>query len=108
MKTIRMKNSTLGVKIAIIGFTGLFLVNALFNLYPVFFALMNTMKTAIEFDVSMTALPTVFTLKNFFTFFNAFNAGLGFTYWELLSNTLWILVVNTFCQLLASLLLAYA
>ena len=109
MKTLRMKNSTLGVKITIIGFTALFLANVIFNFYPVFFAAMNTFKTVSEYDESIMALPTHgVEWRNYIRIFTAFNEGLGFTYLNLLTNTLWIMVVNTLCELVSSILLAYA
>lgn len=110
MKTLRMKNSTLGVKITIIAFSVLFIANVVFNFYPVFFAAMNTFKTAAEYDESIMALPSLsnFELKNYIRIFTAFSEGLGFTYLDLLGNTLWIMVVNTFCELVSSILLAYA
>ncbi len=108
MKTLRMKNSTLGVKITIVAFSALFIANVVFNFYPVFFAAMNTFKTVAEYDESIMALPKSIELRNFIRIFNAFDEGLGFTYLNLLTNTLWIMVVNTFCELASSLLLAYA
>lgn len=107
MKTLRMKNATLGIKITIIGFSALFIANVIFNFYPVFFAAMNAFKTAAEYDESMLALPKTFNIANLFRVFTAFNEGLGFTYLELLFNTLWIMIIRTFCELLSSILLAY-
>lgn len=108
MKTLRMKNSTLGVKITIIGFSALFIANVVFNFYPVFFAAMNALKTHADYTASIMSLPKSIEMENFVRIFTAFYDALGFTYFDLLINTLWIMVVNTLCELVSSLLLAYA
>ncbi len=108
MKTLRMKNSSTGVKITIIGFTLLFLANVLFNMYPVFMALMNALKTIPEYGESLAALPTQPKWDNFILAFTAFEDVIGYGYFTLLSNTLWILVVNTIAELFSSFIFAYA
>lgn len=108
MKQLRMKNSTLGVKITIIAFSLLFIANAIFNLYPVFLAAMNSLKTAVEYDESMLSFPKAVKVENFIKIFTAFDKGLGFTYMEMLWNTLWILVVKTACTLFSSIIFGYA
>lgn len=108
MKTLRMKNATLGVKITIVAFSVLFIANVIFNMFPVAFTIMNTMKTPVEYGESITALPKGIEWKNYPRIFTSFSEGLGFTYLDLLGNTLWILVVNTVCELLSSIIFAYA
>ena len=108
MKLLRWKLSSTGVKITIIGFTLLFVANAVFNLFPVFFAAMNCLKTQAEYDESIMALPTSPIFSNFYMIFTTFKEALGYSYLDLLFNTLWILVVNTAAELFASIIFAYA
>lgn len=111
MKTLRMKNSSTGVKITIIGFTILFLANAIFNMYPVYMAIMNSFKTVKEYGESIVALPTEWHFENLLKPFSAFEDQVAYApygYWSLLGNTLWILVVNTLAELVASFIFAYA
>ena len=108
MKTLRMKNSSTGVKITIIGFTILFLLNAFYNLYPVYMAIMNAFKTPDEYIESIVALPQVWHFENMLKPFEEFETGIGYSYFTLLGNTLWILVVNTTAELVSSFIFAYA
>ena len=108
MKTLRMKNSSLGVKITIIGFTLLFLANAIFNLYPVYMAIMNAFKTVEEYGESILAIPIEWHPENLLKPFTAFEDAIGYSYMTMLGNTLWIMVVNTAAELLSSFIFAYA
>ncbi len=107
MKTLRMKNSSIGVKITIIGFTILFLLNAVFNLYPVYMAIINAFKTVPDYGESLVALPNEWHFENLLKPFVAFEDAIGYGYFTLLSNTLWILAVNTLAELVSSFIFAY-
>ena len=108
MKTLRMKGSSTGVKITIVGFSILFVLNAIFNLYPVYMAFVNAFKTVEEYGESIVALPTEWRWVNFIKVFSTFDDAIGYSYLQMLGNTLWILVVNTLAELTASFIFAYA
>ena len=85
MKTLRMKNSSIGVKITIIGFTILFLLNAVFNLYPVYMAIINAFKTVPDYGESLVALPNKWHFENLLKPFVAFEDAIGYGYLDFFS-----------------------
>ena len=106
METIRLKKSTMGVKIVIIFFTALFIFNSFVCLFPVYFSVVNALKSGQEYFDSSVALPTIFRFENFTKVFTVFTVR-GNSYFIMLGNSLWILGVNVFVNALSSVLLAY-
>lgn len=106
MKPIRFMKSNLTVKIAIIFFTILFVFNSIVCLFPVFFAGINALKTGEEFFANSVALPKTWRFRNFLEVFTVYNIR-GYNYFDMLWNSVWMLVVRVFVNVLSSTLLAY-
>lgn len=106
MKPLRLKNETKEVKITTILFFLLFFVYAIVNIYPLIWAFFNSLKTAEEFFNNNMSLPTQFRFKHYIQVFSDFNIR-NYTYFDMLFNSLWILVVNVLANVGASVLLAY-
>ena len=106
METLRFRKSTMPVKIVIIAFTALFIFNSFVCLFPVYFSTINALKTGQEYFDSSVAFPTVLHFENFSKVFTVFSVR-GNSYFEMLINSLWILVVNVLVNALSSILLAY-
>lgn len=106
MKTLRFKNARLDVKIVIIVFSLIFLLYAFICFYPVIFTFSNAIKTSGEYFDSVTALPKNPQFNNFIKVFSDFQIR-GFNYIDMLINSLWILFVRVFVNVMSSVLLAY-
>lgn len=106
MKALRLRKSTTDVKVVILVFWGIFLACAIVHIFPIFWALINSMKTGEEFFESSLALPQSWHLRNYLNVFKDFRYR-NYFYLDLLINSLWQLAVNVFVNVGASVLLAY-
>lgn len=106
MKPLRLKRETKEVRITVILFFAFFLIYAIVNLYPLIWALINSFKTAEEFFASNMSLPTKFRFRHYLQVFKDFNIR-NYTYFDMLYNSLWILVLNVGANVASSVLLAY-
>ncbi len=107
MKAIRMKKTTPGMNILIILFSLVFIAHAIICLLPVVLTILNSMKTVEEFEAGLLALPKQITFQNFVDVFSKFSIGGLYTFWDMLFNSLWMLVVKVFVNVASSALLAY-
>ncbi len=106
MKAIRMKKTTPGVNAIIIIFSVIFMAHAIVCIFPVFFTIINALKTDPEYTADILAFPTNPQWKNFLYAFTEFQANRNY-FFDMLFNSLWMLVVSVFCNVMSSLLLAY-
>lgn len=97
----------LGEKITYIIFFIYFFLTACVLLYPLIWAFFNSFKTAEDFFESSFALPREWVFENYLTVFTSFNYR-GFTFLDMLWNSLWITVVRIGVNVMSSVLLAYA
>ena len=108
MKRIATRHSSPSEKVtAIVSFI-LFLVIAAICIYPLFWAIMNSMKTLKEYLHSNIALPTTWSLENYVNVFSDMFIIKGVNYVGMLFNSLWIVVVKVFVNVASSTMLAYA
>ncbi len=107
MDKIKFKNQPITVKITYIAFLAMYIFFALIYIFPIFWTVMNSMKTGAEYFDNGLALPSEWKLSNYLRVFTEFKVR-QFTYGDMLFNSLWILVVNVTCEILASAMLAYA
>lgn len=103
----RFSKKPLGEKLTYILFFIYFSVSACLLIYPLVWAFLNSFKTAEDFFESSFALPDEWVFKNYITVFTSFNYR-GFTFLDMLWNSLWITVVRVGVNVLSSVLLAYA
>ncbi len=106
MKALRMKRTTPGLNLIIIGFSLLFIMHAIICLLPVFFTITNAIKSPYEMYDSVLSLPTSFNFGNFADVFTKFAVN-GYDFWDMLYNSLWMLIVRVFVNVASSALLAY-
>ena len=96
-----------GEKITYILFFVYFLLTACLLLYPLVWAFLNSFKSAEDFFGSSFAFPREWLFGNYATVFTSFNYR-GYTFLDMLWNSLWITVVRVGVNVLSSALLAYA
>ena len=83
-----------------------FSIFSIMFLYPVFWCVMNSLKTASEFFDAPMALPTEWRFENYLKVFTDFKYK-EYTYFDMLFNSLWMTALKVFVNVLASVLLAY-
>ena len=112
MEKIKFKNSPLSVKLIYIFFFAFFTVFAFVYLYPIFWAILNSLKTMDEYSTNSLAFPKTWLFGHYLDVFSEFyvmtTAGEVCGYFNMLFNSLWILVVYVFVNVMSSMLLAYA
>ncbi len=107
MQTLRMKKTTPGVNIIIIVFSIFYITDAIVSLLPVYFTIINSLKTHADYAEGMINLPNPIYWGNFADVFRVFQVSGTYYYENLLLNSLWYLGVKVFVNVMASLLLAY-
>ena len=91
----------------------MFVVFAFAYIYPLIWAIINSLKSMKEYATDSLALPQDWLFGHYLDVFTEFQAvplsgGEPFKYMDMLFNSLWILVVNVFVNVASSTLLAYA
>ena len=84
----------------------LFLFFSVFSIYPMFWCVINSMKTLEEYFEGSLALPNRFTLVNYANVFKVFEIA-GQNYWVMLFNSFWQAFGSCFLNVGASVLIAY-
>ena len=108
MKNIASKHSSLSEKITAIVFFTLFIVIAFFSIYPLLWAINNSLKTFEHYMENSFAITKDWQFSNYSRVFNGeFNYN-QVPYVGLLINSLWIVVVKVFVNVASSAMLAYA
>lgn len=115
MKELKFRKSPLSLKIIYVCFFVLFLIFAVVYVYPIFWAVINALKSEPEFADNSLGLPPSWRFENFWRVFSDFKvSGTDiqgkdtYFYFDMLFNSLWILVVNVTVNVASSALLAYA
>lgn len=104
---LSIRNKEIDRKITVCFFLLLFVVMSIIYLYPMFWAVINSLKTAREFFDSSFGLPKEWRFVNYVRVFTDFHYR-NFSYWDMLFNSLWYLVVKVTVNVLSSAFLAYA
>jgi ABC-type glycerol-3-phosphate transport system permease component len=107
MDKIKFKNQPISVKVTYVLFFVMYFLFAILYVFPMFWAIMNSLKTAEEYFENSLALPQKWEFINYIRVFTDFKIR-QFDYLDMLGNSLWILIVNVTCEILASAMLAYA
>ncbi len=107
MKELRMKKTTPGVNVLIIAFSILFIAQALVSILPVYFTIINSLKTGTEYFESLLAMPKYWKFNTYIRVFSEFVVNGKYYFFDMLFNSLWYLVVKVFVNVMSSLLLAY-
>ncbi len=107
MDKIKFKKQPITVKITYVLFFTMYVLFAFLYIFPLFWTLMNSLKTAEEYFADGLAMPKTWEFVNYFRVFTEFKVR-QYNYMDMLFNSLWILVVNVTCEILASAMLAYA
>lgn len=115
MEKIKFRKSPLSVKIIYIAFFAMFVVFAFMYVYPIFWAIINSLKSMEEYSTDSLTLPTDWRFYHYVDVFRDFKVActdiIGkdyYSYVDMLINSLWILVVHVFVNVVSSALLAYA
>ena len=113
MTKLKFKNTPVSVKIIYICFFVMFTFFAFLYLYPLLWAILNSFKTMKEYSTNSLSFPKTWLFRHYLDVFTEFQAvplsgGEPFRYFDMLLNSLWILVVNVFVNVASSALLAYA
>ena len=106
MAKITFRKQTLEVKITYVVFLGLFIFFAFLHVMPLIWSLISSVKTGEEFFADSFGLPKVFHLDNYIRVFSEFKYR-QYNYFDMLWNSLWMLVVGVVAEVLASAMLAY-
>ena len=108
MKKIASKNSNLTEKLTALIFFTLFIVIAFLNIYPLFWAINNSLKTFEHYMENSFSITRDWQFSNYSRVFNGeFNYN-QVPYMGLLINSLWIVVLKVFVNVASSAMLAYA
>lgn len=91
---------TLSILFVIIG------LHALSLLYPLFWAVLNALKTNKMFEISSTSFPDPIVWQNFKDVFEKVQFN-GVSMFSMLGNTLWICISTTVISAIANLMVAY-
>lgn len=113
MTKLKFKHVPLFEKVLYVFFVVFFSVFALLYIYPLCWALINSLKTMKEYATNSLTMPTQWLWSHYKDVFTEFQAvplsgGEPFRYMDMLFNSLWILVVNVSVNVISSTLLAYA
>lgn len=113
MTKLKFKSSPVSVKIIYVCFFVIFTFFAMLYLYPLLWAILNSFKTMKEYSTDSLSFPENWLFRHYLEVFTEFQAvplsgGEPFKYLDMLLNSLWILVVNVFVNVVSSALLAYA
>jgi ABC-type glycerol-3-phosphate transport system permease component len=108
VKRIADKHSNPTEKItAIVSFV-LFIIIAFISIYPLFWALINSMKDLESYLHSSVALPQKWHFTNYLNVFTEMFKVKGVNYMGMLVNSLWIVAVKVLVNVASSTMLAYA
>lgn len=110
MKTVRMKRTKIKRSRSEVIIMGIFFViiavHALSLLYPLYWAIINALKTNKVFEVSSTSLPNPVVWSNFADAFKEMSIE-GVSLLSMLGNSTWICISSITISVLANLMVAY-
>ena len=113
MTKLKFKNVPVAVKIIYIFFFALFAFFSILYIYPLIWAFLNSFKSMKEYATNSLSMPTNWLWGHYLDVFTEFQAvplsgGEPYRYFDMLFNSLWILVVHVSVNVGSSALLAYA
>ena len=113
MTKLKFKNVPLSVKIIYISFFAMFTLFAVLYFYPLIWAFINSLKSMKEYATNSLSMPTEWRWYHYLDVFTEFQAvplsgGAPYRYFDMLFNSLWILIVYVTVNVGSSSLLAYA
>lgn len=108
MKNIASKHSSLSEKITAIAFFTLFVIIAILNVFPLLWAMNNSLKTFDSYMNNSFAITNEWLFKNYVRVFTGEFHYNNVPYLGLLINSLWIVVIKVFVNVASSTMLAYA
>ena len=113
MQKLKFKNVPVLEKVIYVCFFVLFVIFAFAYIYPLIWAMLNSLKSMKEYATNSLAFPQEWLFGHYLDVFTEFQAvplsgGEPFKYMDMLFNSLWILVVNVFVNVASSTMLAYA
>lgn len=106
MQKLSLKKSTVQVKIIIVVFFLIFSALAFVHIYPLLWAIINSLKSGVEYFDDSFALPKVWQFGNYLKVFTEFKVR-DFYYMDMLFNSIWMLVVSVLANVASSAILAY-
>ena len=112
MTKLKFKHVPFHEKVIYVFFVIFFSVFAVLYIYPLLWAMLNSLKTMKEYATDSLAWPQQWLFSHYADVFTEFQAvplsgGEPFRYFDMLFNSLWILVVNVFVNVASSTMLAY-
>lgn len=107
MKSISLRKTSASEKITAVVFFILFVVIAFLCVYPMFWAINNSLKSFDVYNKDSFSLTTEWAFFNYVRVFNEFSYD-RVNYFGMLINSLWIVVVKVFVNVASSSMLAYA
>ncbi|MBQ8405181.1 MAG: carbohydrate ABC transporter permease [Clostridia bacterium] len=112
MDKLKFKHTPAIDKVIYIAFFVLFAIFAVVYLYPLVWAIINSLKSMEEYSNDGLALPKNPLFYHYVQVFTSFRStgidGTTYGYFAMLLNSLWILVVNVTVNVCSSAMLAYA
>ena len=108
MREIASKRASTSEKVTAWIFFALFIIIALICVYPLFWALNNSLKTFDEYDENKFILTQSWQFFNYVRVFTGEFQYDNVSYLGMLWNSLWIVVVKVFVNVASSTMLAYA
>lgn len=108
MRNIASKKSTISEKVTAWIFFVLFVIIAFISIYPLLWALNNSLKTFEEYSENSFILTQSWQFINYIRVFSGEFQYDNVTYMGMLWNSLWIVVVKVFVNVASSTMLAYA
>lgn len=112
MNSLRFRKTSIGDKAIYISFFVIFVIFAVIYIYPLFWAIFNSLKSMEEYSINGLTLPKKPLFKHYLQIFTVFRSvgidGTTYGYFAMLFNSLWILVVSVFVNVSSSAMLAYA
>ncbi len=112
MNKLKFKHVPMAEKIIYVFFFVFFSIFAVIYFYPIIWTAFNSLKPYREYAVDTLSMPKVWQWDNYSKVFTVFEAqgltGISYTYFDMLFNSLWILVVYVSVNVSSSALLAYA
>ena len=113
MTKLKFRNVPTIEKVIYVFFFVMFTFFAFLYLFPLAWAILNSFKSMKEYATNSLTLPQKWLFRHYLEVFTEFQAvplsgGEPFRYFDMLFNSLWILVVNVFVNVASSTLLSYA
>lgn len=107
MAQIKFRKQTAEVKITYIVFLFIFVVFAAIYVTPLFWAMMNSLKTGEAYFMDSFGLPKEIHFENYIRVFKDFRYR-SYNYFDMLFNSLWQLIVRVVLNVMSSAVFAYA